>query len=396
MRSHLRIPGSLCIVWVVTVALALAIPAHAQEPIDLFPDNAELAQGFVRVCAWNLRHINLEEQGRQFLPGQNDPEDFAILTATFAKGLRDLGCDLAAIVEVQPRTAEPDRLLQLRDRLNGPGSGPWRADQTNIEYDNPNDPFGNLQFGLLWNSTKVTIDPTADRLLLDLRQPRDAQGNLTERRTRAPWLVPVRAGAVEFDVIVLHLKSGGEPPQAAEVDALQAFITARQSAAAPRHLIVLGGWNIRPEQASGRARLRKMMAPLDGTNLMCVVTVEDIQPRLDGWDAVSGVAFDSVIARLVPFSHFNAQSVDTLLDHIAISTTLDEVYDHPIRVQRADGTTDLQPGVQIAVPLIPEAQYRNLTDHLPVVLVLLDHGLSAATSVLGRPPHRCGVTEPSQ
>jgi hypothetical protein len=196
-----------------SVTLSLGTSAHAQEPIDLFPDNPELAPGFVRVCAWNLRHINLEEQARQFLPGQNDTEDFAILIATFAKGLRDLGCDLAAIVEVQPRSGELDRLLQLRDRLNGSGSGPWRADQTNIEYDNPNDPFGNLQFGLLWNSNKVTVDPTADQLLLDLRQPRDVNGNLTERRTRVPWLVPVRAGALEFDVLILHLKSGGDRPK---------------------------------------------------------------------------------------------------------------------------------------------------------------------------------------
>jgi Lamin Tail Domain len=281
---------------------------------------------------------------------------------------------------VQPRAGEPDRLLQLRDRLNGPGGGPWQADQTNIEYDNPNDPFGNLQLGLLWNSTKVTINPTADQLLLELRQPRDASGNLTERRMRVPWLVPVRAGALEFDVVVLHLKSGGDPPQEAEVDALKAFITARQSAPAPRHLIVLGDWNIRPEQAVGRDRLRKMMAPTPSGNLMRVVTVEDIPPRLDGWDAINGVAFDSAIARMLPFSHFNATSVDTLLDHIAISTTLDEVYDHPIRVQRADGTADLQPGIQIAVPLIPEAQYQNLTDHLPVVLIL------RTTPAQGPPP----------
>ena len=363
--------------------LLLGISAQAQEPIDLFPDNPELASGFVRVCAWNLRHIDLEEQARQFLPGQNDTEDFAILIATFAKGLRDLGCDLAAIVEVQPRAGEPDRLLQLRDRLNGASSGPWRADQTSIEYDNPADPFGNLQFGLLWNSTKVTVDPTANQLLLELRQPRDANGNLTERRMRVPWLVPVRAAALEFDLVVLHLKSGGDRPQAAKVDALQAFITARQSAAAPRHLIFLGDWNIRPEQATGRTRLRKMMAPTPAGNLMRVVTVDDLQPRLDGWDAITSVSFDSAIARLVPFSHFNAQSVDTLLDHVAISTTLDEVYDHPIRVKRVDGTADLQPGIQIGVPLIPEAQYRNLTDHLPVVLTL-------RTTVSAPPPEPSG------
>jgi hypothetical protein len=135
------------------------------------------------------------------------------------------------------------------------------ADQTNIEYDDPSDPFGNLQMGLLWNSTRVTVDPTADQLLQQLRQPRDVSGTLTQKRMRIPWLVPVRAGALEFDLLIVHLKSGGDPPQAAEVEALKTFIVARQSAPNARHLIVLGDWNIRPDQATGRARLRQMMAP---------------------------------------------------------------------------------------------------------------------------------------
>ncbi len=357
--------------WVVLVIAELLVSsAQAQEPLDLFQDNPTLAAGFMRLCAWNLRHINLEEQARQLLPGQTDAEDFAILIATFAKGLRDLGCDLAAIIEVQPRANEPDRLLQLRDRLNGPSGGPWHADQTDIEYDDPTSPFGNLQLGLLWNNTKVTIDPTADQLLHQLRQPRDAAGTLTEKRMRVPWLVPVRAGALDFDLLVLHLKSGGEAPQEAEVNALQAFITARQSAAAPRHLIVLGDWNIRPDQATGRSRLRKMMAPAASGNLMRVITVEDLPPLLSGWDALGAVGFDTTLARLLPYSHVNAPSIDTLLDHVAISQTLEDAYDHPIQIQRADGTRDLQPGIQIGVPLIPEAQYRNLTDHLPVILTL--------------------------
>lgn len=350
--------------------LAAPCSARAQEAVDLFPDNPVLAPGFVRLCSWNLRHINLEEQARQFLPGQNDTEDFAILIATFAKGFRDLGCDVAAVIEVQPRANEPDRLLQIRDRLNGPSGGPWQAAQTNIDYDTPLGQFGNLQLGILWDSTKATINPASAQLLDALRQPRDANGVLTERRMRVPWIVPVRAGALEFDLLILHLKSGGEAPQAAEVDALQAFITTRQSAPSPRHLIVLGDWNIRPDQSTGRSRLRRMMVPTPSGNLMRVVTVEDLAPRLDGWDAIDGVPFNTPLAHVLPFSHFNATSLDTLLDHLAISRTLDEVYDHPVQVQRADGTTDLQPGIQIGVPLIPEEHYRNLTDHVPIVLIL--------------------------
>ena len=315
------------------LCLLLGGVGSAQEALDLFADNPALAPGYIRLCSWNLRHINLEEEARTFLPGATDSEDFAILIATFAKAIQDLGCELTAVVEVQPRVNEPDRLRQIRDRLNGPTGGPWQADETEIEYDGPATPFGNLQLGLLWNSTKVTVDPAADQLLHELRQPRDASGTLTEKRMRVPWLVPAKAGALEFDLLIIHLKSGGEAPQAAEVEALKTYITTRQSVPAPRHLIVLGDWNILPDEPTGRSRLRKMMAPAPGGNLMRIVTVEDLPPRLDGWDAVDGVPFDSPLARTLPFTHFNATSLDTLLDHIAVSKTLSEVYDHPIRVQ---------------------------------------------------------------
>ncbi len=371
MLDRHRLPGwCLTVFFLAALVSILATAGQAQEPIDVFPDSPALAAGFVRLCSWNLRHINLEEQARTFLPGANDTEDFAILIATFAKALQDLGCDLTAVIEVQPRVNEPNRLNQIRDRLNGATGGPWQADQTDIEYDDPTNPFGNLQLGLLWNNSKITIDPAADQLLHELRQPRDSNGTLTEKRMRVPWLVPIRAGSLDVDVLIVHLKSGGDAPQAAEVDALKTFVTARQSQPTPRHLVVLGDWNIRPDQSTGRSRLRKMMAPTTGGNLMRVLTVEEVAPRLDAWDTIDGVPFDTPLARTLPFSHFNATTLDTLLDHIAISRTLEEVYDHPIRVQLANGTSDLRPGIQIAVPMILEEEYRNLTDHLPVVLTL--------------------------
>jgi hypothetical protein len=42
----------------------------------------------IRVGSWNLRHINLENGASAFLPGTHPAEDFAILTATFAKAVR--------------------------------------------------------------------------------------------------------------------------------------------------------------------------------------------------------------------------------------------------------------------------------------------------------------------
>ena len=40
------------------VALSSAI--LAQEPVDLFSDSVKLADGYLRIGSWNLRHINLE------------------------------------------------------------------------------------------------------------------------------------------------------------------------------------------------------------------------------------------------------------------------------------------------------------------------------------------------
>jgi endonuclease/exonuclease/phosphatase family metal-dependent hydrolase len=343
----------------------------AQQAIDLFSDDAALGADYFRLGSWNLRHINLEDGAKEFLPGTTDDEDFAILTATFAKAIKDMGLDLVAVVEHQPRTGQPNRLHQIRQQLNGSATGPWQSDETNIPYDNSNSPFGGLQFGVLWNTTKVTIDPNADTLLSDLRQPRDASGNLTERTMRIPWLVPVKVGNLEFDLMVLHLKSGGGSPQPAEVNAIEQFIAQRQSVPSPRHLIVCGDWNIRPDDTTQRNRLRKMRVPTANGTLMKVLTVETLRPTLDEWETLGTVNTPgNPVAGLVPFSHFNADSLDTLLDHIAISRTFDEIFDHPIQVTLANGTTDLKPGIHIVMPLIPEANYRTLTDHLPVVLTL--------------------------
>lgn len=366
MRS---LPNRLILCAFLILALAIA-PASGQQPIDVFPDDPPLDAGFIRIGSWNLRHINLEGGARQFLAGANDTEDFAILTATFAKAIRDLGLDLVAIQEFQPRAMEPNRLHQIRDHLNGGASGPWRSDETNIPYDNPNDQFGNLQFGVLWNSSRVTIDPNADLLLSELRQPRNQAGELTEQRMRIPWLVPVQAGNLSFDLMILHLKSGGDPPQAEEVNALERFVRQRQTAPQARHLIICGDWNIRPDQPSGRGRLRQMMVPDPGGNLMRVLTVEEIRPTLEGWEGLGAIPGSSPLAGLVPFSHFNASTLDTFLDHVAISRTLDEIFDHPIQVRLSGGTTDLSAGIRAARPLIPEESYVNLTDHLPLVMTL--------------------------
>ncbi len=346
--------------------LCILAPAHGQQPLDLFEDAPALGEGFIRIGFWNLRHINLEGDADDLLPGASEDEDFAILTATFAKGIRDLGLDLVAVVEHQPRANETNRLLQILDALNASSATPWLSDETDIVYSNPNDPFGGLQFGLLWKADRIAIDPTKDELLLDLRQPRSGD----PQRMRAPWLIPVESGSLEFDMMVLHLKSSGDAPQAAEVAAIEAFIRDRQSASAPRHLIVGGDWNIRPDQSSGRGRLRAMMVAASSGNLMRVLTVEEIPPSLDEWDGFGTIRFGDPEASIIPFTHFNATSIDTFLDHVAISDTLAEVFDHPIQVTLADGTTDLRPGIRIAYPSIPEVDYHELTDHLPVVLTL--------------------------
>jgi len=164
---------------------------------------------------------------------------------------------------------------------------------------------------------------------------------------------------------------------------LQGYIREHQSGQPPRHLIVLGDWNTRPDTNNygGRTRIQAMMVPTDGANLMRVLTVEEIKPSLDDWarlQELENITANHPAADIVPFSHFNnnGYTVDTFLDHIAISRTMNEIFDHPIQVKLANGKTDLRPGIRIARPMIREVDYLHLTDHLPIVLTLRTTGVA--------------------
>ncbi len=371
----------------VSVGCALLISAlcAGQEPVDLFPDVPAYASGFVRIGAWNVRHLNVEPNSEDFFAGRDREEDLAILTASFAKAIRDLQLDLLVLVEVQPRVGEPDRLRQILLDLNGADGDHWRSDVTHLEYDEPEDPYGNLQFGLLWNTARaVRIDPAKNRVLEELRQPRSPTSGPLRKEQRAPWLIPVtvqtsEAQRLEFDMLALHLKSGGATPQAAEVDAITRFIRGHQMLASRRHLIVCGDWNIRPDeedQGRGRPRLLKMTIPNGREGLMRILTVGEIGPDLTEWeqlaDRIGELSRFPAISKILPYSHIGlrAEAYDSLLDHLAISRTLDELFDHPLEVHLASGRRDLRPGIEIVTPLVPHADYLHFTDHLPIVLTL--------------------------
>ncbi len=364
--------------------LLLSATVFSQEPIDPFSDRAKLGDGYLRIATWNLRHINLESGARDLLPGNTEDEDFACLVSTFAKAIDDLDLDLVAAVEVQPRQNEPDRLAQIRDQLNSnAGNAVWQSLQTSIPYDQPTNQYGNLQFGVLWNSAGVDIDTNGVRLLDELRQPRDAQGTLLYQRLRIPWLVPIESGDLECDLLIVHLKSGGEYPQAAEVQALAQYIQQRFSANPSEHLILLGDWNIRPDRSQGRGRLEQLQVPTATGNLMRILTVEGMRPSLQGWNTLGIFTATNPVADLIPFTHFNENpqyhTIDTFLDHIAISRSMDEIFDDPILVQLASDVNDLRPGIEIARPMRMEDNFVAVTDHLPVILTL-------RTSDIGGPP----------
>lgn len=390
------------------LSLLLCQPSIGQEPLDIFSDAPPLSAGFVRIGTWNVRHIDLVPGADSFFAGNGREADLAILTATLAKAIRDMQLDLAVLVEVQPRAGEPDRLRQVVEHLNSGTSGPWRFTQTNIDYDNSTDPYGNLQFGVVWNSARgVSIDPSKTKLLDELRQPRNAAGTLTAKENRSPWLVPVDVqsdGGVKlsFDMIALHLKSGGGTPQSAEVDAITDFILKHQAVSPRRHLIVCGDWNIRPDQdiqGRGRSRLMKMTVPVAGGSLMRILTVGDIRPTLDEWEQlemqIGGFQSSPGVAALLPFSHVDLREdgFDTLLDHIAVSRTLDELFDHPVQVTLSDGTRDVRNGIEIVPPRITQDKYSYLTDHLPVVLTLRVAAAGSADAAPG--PLRIVAAEPN-
>jgi endonuclease/exonuclease/phosphatase family metal-dependent hydrolase len=363
----------------------LANISLAQQPVDLFSDSPALAEGFVRIGAWNVRHLDLSNNSDRYFAGRDREEDFSILIGSFAKAVLDLKLDLVVLVEVQPRTGEPDRLQQLLQSVRACSGGEWQSHITCLEYDEPDDPYGNLQFGLLWNEARgVRIDRSKTRLLEELRQPRSPQAGLLRKDQRAPWLIPVAIQAstsisLQFDLLALHLKSGGATPQAAEVEAITRFIQEHQSPDSPRHLIVCGDWNIRPdedEQGRGRSRLRKMTIPIGGDSLLKLLTVGEAGPSLEEWEQLSERVVEisriPALSGVLPYSHVDTRDgvMDTLLDHMAISRTLDELFDHPLEVRLASGKQDLRPGIEIVKPLIPHDDYVHFTDHLPVVLTL--------------------------
>jgi endonuclease/exonuclease/phosphatase family metal-dependent hydrolase len=374
------------LLWIFTGLLSETSLSFCQHPHDLFLDVPPYATGFMRIGTWNVRHLNVETNSQHFFRGSTRDEDCEILITSIAKAICDLQLDVVVLIELQPRPGEADRLFQLVQLLRQKSHNDWRSDRTCLEYDRPDDPYGNLQFGLLWNATRnIEIDPCRNRVLEDLRQPRSATGDLLCREHRAPWLVPVTIRAetksLEFDVLALHLKSGGTTPQAAEVDAVAGFISAHQSGSFPKHLIVCGDWNIRPDESDGgrgRPRLRKLTVPTPNgrQTLMRLLTVGDIPPTFDEWEQLSICFRDSGrspgLWRLLPYSHIgsNADAQDTLLDHVAISRTLDELFDHPLEVRLANGNRDLRPGIEIVTPLVPHSEFMHFTDHFPTVLTL--------------------------
>ncbi|MCK4513546.1 hypothetical protein KAW64_17480 [bacterium] len=364
------------IIFVVALAVVILGAGHAQaEPIDVFADEPGLGDGFIRLGCWNLRGINLYgSEVRGFLPGASDEDDLTILIETFAKAIGDLGLDIVAISEHQPRTDEPNRLHQIRDVLNVMGEGTWQAHESEIGYGESGSSIGGLQLAVLWNTDKVTIDPDETVLLSALRQRmRDSEtGELKAASLRAPWLVPIESGALSFDLVIVHLKSNGDPPQQDEVDALEQFVREHQ-AAGDRHLVLCGDWNIRPDNKKGRERLRQLEVPVEDGQLMRILTVDRAPLSLDEWESLDDrelAKFGDPVANLVPFSHYNARSLDTFLDHIAISRGLNEIFDDPIEVTLADGGTDVRPGILVGRPTLAESQFDDLTDHLPIVMTL--------------------------
>ena len=89
-------------VWLSCLFVLFVTSASAQQALDLFQDVPELDANFVRIGAWNLRHINIEGDADEFLVGNTEEDDFDILIATFAAAIEDLELDVVAISEHQP------------------------------------------------------------------------------------------------------------------------------------------------------------------------------------------------------------------------------------------------------------------------------------------------------
>ncbi|MCB9492249.1 MAG: hypothetical protein H6674_09325 [Dehalococcoidia bacterium] len=176
--------------------------------LDLFADEPRLADGFILIGAWNIRHINVEAGAGTFLPGTTTANDSQILFRTFAKAIQDLGLDVVAVTEVKGE----DRLATIRNCLNrGDPTAPWRSAQTDMEFAPAST---EIQLSVVWNSAKVEIDPDEMEVLEDQRQ---------KDSLRAPIRILVTAGALKFDLIVVHFNASQATPQQEKVDAMAAY-----------------------------------------------------------------------------------------------------------------------------------------------------------------------------
>lgn len=84
---------------------------------------------------------------------------------------------------------------------------------------------------------------------------------------RPPFRVPVTVGALQFDLIGVHLKAGGAPEDAARraqaARTLDSYLRAQMDGGIEDEIIVLGDYNDRIDNDAGRAVLAPLLAAPD-------------------------------------------------------------------------------------------------------------------------------------
>lgn len=69
--------------------------------------------------------------------------------------------------------------------------------------------------------------------------------------------------------------------------------------------MVCGDWNIRPDQAQGRERLRQLEAEVTGNDLMRIVSIEGTYLTLEEWEALGAIQVGPPLADLWSLSRIS-------------------------------------------------------------------------------------------
>lgn len=294
----------------------------------------ELPKGRVRIGSWNIRWF--PDGG----PGTDkQPTDVAWL----ACGITWLGVDLLAVQEFKRGGSDP-AVKRLLTQLGRDTGGNWQLLLDDCPGDN------RQHVGVLYNADRFTLTRPASEPEVNPKgnkaAQRSASGQSCVGRLRPGLGASVKhQSGLDFEILVLHLKSGTEQDdyllRRRSLSGLDALLKRRTRAAAEQDVVVLGDWN-----SMGCAR--------------CASRTNAAQEQATLASELNGSGLTLLSAACTEYY----QGKPGALDHAAISRSMSEAAGAELQVA---GFCAESKCTKLREP--PAAQQR-LSDHCPVLLDL--------------------------